>query len=751
MAKRWTLILLLTGMAVSAAPGAEEFSDPAIARAIERGKAFLWSQQQPDGGWKPYGDPGEKDHAYNYHPTGPGALAMYALLACDADPQEPRMRRALQWLAKFNAQRTYSLGARCCAWLLANQKTNKQYLPNLKAEARLLMMGGLRDGGYNYYAKRNHMGNPGGISRIDNSCSQFGLLGVWSASLGDVQVPKKYWKQVLGHWLKGQTFDGGWDYLNNPNGQCTPTMTVSGIASLFVCVDNLMAERYVDCRGGEMIRPLEKALEWLDKHYDDAVSGKDNEYYFLYGVERVGLASGYKYFGKSDWYHIGTRKLLSQQKSDGGWGSVWDSAFALLFLARGRHPVLMNKLEYPGAWNNRPRALASLTQWISRNLEQEVNWQIINLESPVSEWHDASILLITGHQNIDLDDEQIKKLRTFVLQGGTIFSVREGGGSFGKSIRKLYEKLFPEYKLLPAGPDHPLYRAHYKLPGRPKFFVMSNGIRPLVIHTDDDLAVSWQTQSHGTQRRNYEAAVNIVRHVVGDIEDLRPRGVSHWPVEDDLSGTSWVVKLARLRHKGQWDPEPLAYERLGVLLANRLWTRLDVETLDAKDVAKTEAKVASLTGLGALELSPEETAALKAWVEGGGTLVIDAAAGDRAFARSAQKWIEEAFGKFQLKLLPQHDPLYRQEDKEIREVQYRRATFKRLGKANTPRLYAISKTGKNEYDEEVRRPAVLFSAEDITCGLVGYPSGFVDGYRPKSAYEIMRNILFLAGDIQTED
>lgn len=739
----------LTGLVLAATVRAGEFSDPAVERAIERGKAFLWSQQQPDGGWLAYGEPNGKD-VHNYHRTGPGAMAIFALLACDVDPQEPRMQRALAWLAKHDdEQRTYSLGARCCAWELANRKTRNQYLPQLKKEAHLLMRGGLHDGGYNYFALRNHPQNPGGVERVDNSCSQFGLLGVWSAALGGVAVPPPYWKKVLRHWLSGQTFDGGWDYFNNPNGQCTPTMTVSGIASLFVCVDNLMAEKYVDCRGGEMIRPLARALEWLDRNFEDSLQDAGWSYYFLYGVERVGLASGYKYFGKADWYRLGVERLLGQQRADGGWGTIWDSAFALLFLARGRHPVLMNKLEYPGAWNNRPRALAALTRWVSRNLEREVNWQIVNLKSPVSEWHDASILLLTGHADIDLEERDLRKLRRYVLQGGLIFSIREGGGTFGENMRKLYRKIFPEYELLPAGPDHPIYRSHYKLPGRPKFYILSNGIRPLAIHTDDDLAVSWQTQAWGTRREHYEAAVNLVRYVVGDLEDLRPRGVTHWPVAEDFGGTSWTVKLVRLRHRGRWNPEPLAWRRLGVLLANRIWTRLEVETLDVKDIARAKAKVASLTGLGELTLRPEETTALKKWVDGGGTLVIDAAAGDRAFARSARKWIEATFGEFALKLLPLSAPLYVQEDKAIREVRYRRLTRKRLGDLRTPRIYAILKAAKDPEGREIERPAVLFSAEDLTCGLVGYPSGFVDGYHPQSAYEIMRNILFLAGEVQT--
>ena len=72
---------------------------------------------------------------------------------------------------------------------------------------------------------------------------------------------------------------------------------------------------------------------------------------------------------------------------------IYDSSFALLFLSRGRAPVLFNKLEYnlassskkpvEGNWNQRPRDIANLTHFIGREREISMNWQIVNLQQAV--------------------------------------------------------------------------------------------------------------------------------------------------------------------------------------------------------------------------------------------------------------------------------------------------------------------------------------------------------------------------------
>ena len=60
--------------------------------------------------------------------------------------------------------------------------------------------------------------------------------------------------------------------------------------------------------------------------------------YFLWSLERVGVALGMARLGRVDWYSNGAAALLQTQQADGSWHSghseLADTAFGLLFLRR---------------------------------------------------------------------------------------------------------------------------------------------------------------------------------------------------------------------------------------------------------------------------------------------------------------------------------------------------------------------------------------------------------------------------------
>jgi hypothetical protein len=88
-----------------------------------------------------------------------------------------------------------------------------------------------RHGAYSYSERGSQTGT------WDNSNSQYGLLGVWSGAEVGAEVPQSYWLQVQNHWYECQNVGGDWGYLRAGSGSGTLSMTVAGLASLFVTHD----------------------------------------------------------------------------------------------------------------------------------------------------------------------------------------------------------------------------------------------------------------------------------------------------------------------------------------------------------------------------------------------------------------------------------------------------------------------------------------------------------------------------------
>ncbi|MCY2925961.1 MAG: hypothetical protein NT031_11075, partial [Planctomycetota bacterium] len=237
---------------------------------------------------------------------------------------------------------TYSLACRILAFAAAEQTQRGEYRKYVAQDVKQLCLS-MNNGLIRYTAP----GQPG-KSEWDNSNMQYALLSLWIASECGIEVPQKYWQMTDRHWRATQRDDGGWTYLDEgKKGHSTGTMTAAGVASLFVCGDRLGAGG-LNCTGANLPKPLQNGLGWLNENF--SLRPKDAKFrgYCLYGLERVGLASGYKFFGQHDWYEEGTSLLAGGGR--GAWAGgryrtgdkkldVANAAFSLLFLCPGRHPV----------------------------------------------------------------------------------------------------------------------------------------------------------------------------------------------------------------------------------------------------------------------------------------------------------------------------------------------------------------------------------------------------------------------------
>ena len=596
----------------------------------------------------------------------------------------------------------------------------------------------------------------GGSFVWDNSNSQYGLLGVWAGAEAGIEVPDAYWASAEKHWLGSQLAKGEWSYRQDtPGGRLA--MTCAGLASLYVTHDYLEAPSVA--RIGRQPSPATGAMRlafgWLEKG-DNAVdvTGPRTVYlgYTLHTLSRVGLASGYKYFGAHDWYRTLARKVVQSQWDNGSWGrsdrptadTLIDTAYSVLFLARGRHPILMNKLRLDGGgvtdrgeWNNRPRDLPNLARFASRELERPLNWQVVSIDRDPADWSDAPILYLASHAALKLSDAEIAKIRAFTDAGGMLFTqADDGSDSFNLYVNQLAKKLFPDFQLAELSADDPIYTLQYVIakPNRPRLRGLSNGSRLVWVHSPADLAVHWQQRAEKTQRTAFEMGVNLFVYAAGKT-DLRNR-IADRAIPAPAAAPSISVKLARLKYAGTWDPEPAAWPRFARYLQWETSIAIDPQAVDIASLANPkDTPIAHLSGRAAYSPSDAELARLRDYVSAGGVLIVEAmGSADSGFADSLQGTIlTKAFAGAKFEALPADGPMLH-------------ATFRGMEDVSPPRLrmYAVQKLGKDIppiRQATVGKGRVIYLPLDATSGLLGADTWPIFGYEPGEAQALMKNII----------
>jgi hypothetical protein len=784
-------LALATAVAAATAllPARAPAATPAeIQSAIDKGIKVLYAAQKPDGSWE-YA-PKRDDKA---KPTsqlggqwgGKTALITYALIAAGEDVHSPKLAAAIDWLKKADVIGVYPLGLRCQVWLLMPETPETRKLVQTDADQL--------SKAFNNTAKQKtsftyaYLTTKRDMTVVDHTASQFGVLGMWAAEqLRPESVSNAYWTQVDARWLHDQQGDGGWLYADKAGAKgfkagTQTAMTAAGIASLYITQDYVGPGQAAKCTGnitGPVAAAIDKGLAYMAQHQAEwapdkaaftfattkAESSKFESYscYTLYGLERIGVASGLKYIGTTDWYQYGADWCVKHQGKTGGWTTASDTdntAFALLFLALGRAPVLVDKVQYddadgpnagkPGHWNERPRDIANLVRWAGRQAERDLNWQVTNLKVPEAELHDAPFLYLAGNQTLRLAADQKQRLKQFCNHGGIILFNADCGpgvGSAGQnpfipSVVALARELYPDYEFRDLPTSSPVFTEQFP-PSRWKKPItvraLSNGVRELMFLLPDDPAKAWQLhQSVGAGKEEGFQALQDIFLYGTDKKAPNVKGVPFLIEPDPKVTATRTIKVGRVKYAGNWDPEPGGWDRLSAVLHNGNQTDLDVKTVElGKGQVKSAGfQVLHLTGTTPVKLSAAQLSELKGFVDTGGTLVVDAAGGSSVFAQSVELMLEGLYPRGLTDPLPATDAVFNRFDPNL-VVRYRPYARQLLGGLKQPELKAI----------QIRhRPAVYYSRQDLSAGLVGEDVDGIVGYDPATATAIMAGIILGVG------
>jgi len=537
-----------------AADNPKELLVDQVRKAIDRGIQFLRDQEKGGGSWE------AADNASVLYPGGWTGLAMLALLNAGVKPSDPIIDRGLKHLRTFKPQHTYVVSLQTMVFAEAGRNEDRERIQsNVDWLIRARVMNGQVCLGWTYTLEH-------GLS-ADNSNTQYALLGLHAGRLAGAKVDAEVWTSIRDFYLRTQQPDAGWNYSASMPAGPTLTMTTAGACGLLISGMELNTGREElrpdgtasSCGQYKENRAVADALDWIGSpnHFRPLFNREEgqwtemtsNNFYNLYGIGRIGRLSGQRFLGKFDWYRIGCEWLVAKQHEDGSWHqkTVRDSfpiistSFALLFLSKGRPPVLISKLVHgPGEdWNNDRNDARNLVDYASKEVFRKLPmaWQIFDARRVdagndeaftglVGDMLQSPVVYFNGHQAPVFTSVEKKLLQQYVEQGG--FVVAEaccGRPEFDRGFGRLMKELFPDNPLKKLPAEHPIWRAHAVIP--PDAFPLEGieyGRKIVVVYSPRDLSCLWEANQfqNGQGQLAFRLGGNLIAYATG-MEPPKPR------------------------------------------------------------------------------------------------------------------------------------------------------------------------------------------------------------------------------------
>lgn len=774
----WLLSAFLLATFVRSANGAE-ITDEQVRRAVRQGVAYLQKHQRADGSWPEMA----------LYPGGITSLCVLALLSSGVEATEPKMQLALSYLRGLDQPvRVYSAALQTMAFCAAEPDKDAPLIRRNVDWLQSAQIGsGPTKGAWTY---------SGGQGKGDNSNSQFALLALHEAERVGVMVRPQVWQDAYDYWSRLQKDDGSWgyEYTENRPGIASPStgsMTCAGIASLIICSgrvsegDARVANGAVQCCAEQADNSrIERGLQWMGSKFSPTRNpspvsfGSPYYFYYLYGVERVGRMSGRRFLGRHDWYREGAEALVSQQDAllrdaqlgrwVGGGGAenqpLIATSFALLFLSKGRRPVVVSKLKYGDGneWDLHRSAVGNLTARVESRWKRDLSWQTIDVNvATVEDLLESPVLFISGRKRLLLTPEQKDNLRRYVEQGGFLFvEACCEGGDFDRDFRALAQELFPDSPLRLLPPDHPVWWAEEPVDAklmRPLYGIEAC-CRTSVVYCPQDLSCYWEL-SQGNRPPNYpepiqaeiESCLRTGANVLTYATNRELKNKLDKPLL--LAGRGGpdtamrgVLHIPKLLHSGGGDDAPNALPNLLAFLGEQGVMRISVENrlIAPEDPALYDYPLLFLHGRRSFRFTATQRQALAMYLERGGVIFADAICASSEFTTAFRREIEALAGGQSLSRIPPEHPLFSREFRgfDLKSVTLR-DPLQRTGndplKANllqiTPYLEGLEIDG---------RLAVILSPYDISCALESGTSLQCKGYLREDAARIATNVILYA-------
>lgn len=365
---------------------------------------------------------------------------------------------------------------------------------------------------------------------------------------------------------------------------------------------------------------------------------------------------------------------------------------------------------------------------------------------------DIPLLYMTGDYDFTFTDTEVKHLRQYLDDGGTIFfNAARGRDEYSFAVIREMRRIYPNKRFMRMPLDHPLFNTRYRLK---QVMSMTNGVQssqPPEVYSIDigtrasailiplGMGTAWSATKYHPQGKHLvgESAtrlgVNLLAYVLGNTEYSRFLA-QEFKTYQGQTRPGDVLRFANVKYSGSWDVNPVIQN--SVLSAVNENTGIAVDfsphpvALDDKELGNFP--LLFMTGHYDFKLTEGEIAGLRDHLTRGGMLIASAAAGLRPFDTAFKREMQRVFPEGKMIRLPSTHPVYTSGWNPIEHVTYTAPALRDDPSLSQPDFEALFVDG---------RIVVLYSPYDIMSGVNRESNAYAKGVIPEDATRLLINAI----------
>ena len=185
------------------------------------------------------------------------------------------------------------------------------------------------------------------------------------------------------------------------------------------------------------------------------------------------------------------------------------------------------RLKYSGGgdWYNGPTEIPNLLAFVQKETPIRTATEEAQVEIMDENLFAYPVLYLTGHGNIQLTEDEVRRLRTYLEHGGFLLANDDYG--LDKAFRREIKRVFPDKQLVELPPSFGIFQTPFQFPGglpkihehdgkRPQAFGIFHEKRLVVFYTyESDIGDGWNDPDvHKDPPEKQQAALKMGTNII---------------------------------------------------------------------------------------------------------------------------------------------------------------------------------------------------------------------------------------------